>query len=132
MQDAALEQAKKTIHRYRSPVLGRNYSLAIAGSTASPGAGSSGPSSRSHFATTAVAMLLPTTLVAERPISRNWSMPSSSRSPASGISNCAKRRGDHDERGARHAGDALRCQHQDQQHDDLLARPECRCRRPAR
>ena len=32
-----------------------------------------------------------------------------------------QRRGDHDQRGARHAGDALRRQHQDREHHDLLA-----------
>src|SRR5262249_10223830 len=42
-------------------------------------------SSPSHFATTAVASELPITLVAERPMSRNWSMPIMSSSPASGM-----------------------------------------------
>ncbi|MNP40238.1 hypothetical protein D3C76_1338640 [compost metagenome] len=39
------------------------------------------------MATTLAAMALPSTLVAERPMSRKWSMPSSSSMPASGIWN---------------------------------------------
>src|SRR5262249_31546305 len=41
--------------------------------------------SPSHFAIAAVARVLPITLVAERPISRNWSMPMISSNPASGM-----------------------------------------------
>ena len=79
-----------------------------------------GSSSPSHLATTALATALPTTLVAERPMSRKWSTARISSSPASGMSNKAKRRGDHHQAGARHAGDALRGDHQHQQHRDLL------------
>ena len=43
----------------------------------------------SHLATATVATLLPSTFVAERPMSRNWSIPMISSSPASGMLNCA-------------------------------------------
>src|SRR5262245_15780835 len=62
--------------------------VASSGSACTPGVSgesSSSPSSPSHFATTAVAMELPTTLVALRPMSRNWSMPMIRSRPASGI-----------------------------------------------
>ena len=48
-----------------------------------------GASSPSHLATTAVATELPTTLVADRAMSRKWSTPRISSRPASGMSNCA-------------------------------------------
>src|SRR4051812_7967040 len=44
-------------------------------------------SSPSHLLTAAVASELPSTLVAERPMSRNWSMPMISSRPASGMLN---------------------------------------------
>ena len=46
-----------------------------------------GSSSPSHFATTAVAIELPTALVAERPMSRKVSTPRISSRPASGMLN---------------------------------------------
>ena len=61
------------------------------------------------------------TLVAVRPMSRNWSMPMISSSPASGRPNIGSDRGHHHQRGTRHAGDALARHHQDQQHGDLRA-----------
>ena len=45
--------------------------------------------SPSHLATAAVASVLPITLVAERPMSRNWSMPMIRSRPASGMSKLA-------------------------------------------
>ena len=80
-----------------------------------------GSRSPSHFATTADATALPTTLVAERPMSRKWSTARISSSPASGILNMRHGRGDHHQAGARHAGHALRRDHQHQQHGDFLA-----------
>src|SRR6185436_6029153 len=52
-------------------------------------AASGGRSSPSHLATAAVAIELPTALVAERPMSRKVSTPRISSSPASGMLNCA-------------------------------------------
>ena len=52
-------------------------------------AGSIGSSSPSHFATTVAATALPTTLVADRPMSRKWSIARMIRIPASGMLNWA-------------------------------------------
>ena len=48
-------------------------------------------------------------------------MPSRMAAPSSGRPNVRQRGGEHDERRARHAGDALARQHQRQHHDHLLA-----------
>src|SRR4028118_2376789 len=55
--------------------------------------GSIGSSSPSHLATTTLATALPTTLVAERPMSRKWSTARISSKPASGMLNCASAAG---------------------------------------
>src|SRR6185295_13265200 len=64
--------------------------VSLSSASISACASASGLSSPSHLATTAVAMELPTTLVALRPMSRNWSMPMMSSRPASGMLKVAR------------------------------------------
>ena len=66
----------------------------------------------SHTATTTVATQLPTTLTQVRPMSIRASIPSRSATPSAGRWNAVERAGEHDQRGARHAGDALARQHE--------------------
>src|SRR5262249_39768517 len=71
--------------------------------------------SPSHFDTIAVVKLLPVTLVAERPMSSKCSTPSTRTRPAAGSLKC----GDC-ERGAGHAGDSFRSEHEQADHEHLL------------
>ena len=54
-------------------------------------------------------------------MSRKWSTARISTMPGLGDVELGQRRGDHHQAGARHAGNALRGDHQHQQHRDLLA-----------
>ena len=78
----------------------------------------------SHLLTITAATELPTTLVALRPMSSRWSTPRISSNPASGMLKHRQGGGDHHQRSARHAGDALGGDHQGRQHRDLLAQAE--------
>src|SRR5438270_3316882 len=70
------------------PAAGAEWCAGACGGSIS--AGSSGSSAFSHRATTLEATALPTTLVADRPMSRKWSTARISSSPASGMWNSGR------------------------------------------
>src|ERR1700748_570784 len=87
--ESSPQEKRKTVRdgrHTRFSKTGNERHQAPAGTGSGPTSDSSSAvSSPSHLATTPAAIELPTALVAERPISRNWSTPIIRSNPASGI-----------------------------------------------
>ena len=90
-----------------------------------PRSRASGPRTPSHFATTTAATQLPARLIDVRAMSMSSSTARIIATPASpGRLNARAAGRDDDERGARHRGDALRREHEDEAHRELLGERE--------